>query len=237
MKKPPLIPSLIVLAFIVLMTNLGFWQLKRAHEKEDLLVLLAEDKITPIQQAEQIKNLPQYANIKLKGHFLESPQLLLDNQIDDQRIGYHVFTPFLIDEINLFIMVNRGWLAKDGFDVRSVIVNPITDTLFGKLNYSPQVGIQLGEIELDSKKAVQIMTYFDREKVSRFLHESLCKNLSCIVSNRVLLLDKGQKQGFKREWKPIVMPPAKHIGYAVQWFLMTIVLIAIFIYWVSKLED
>ncbi len=42
------------------------------------------DKITPINEASQIKNLPQYANIELKGRFLNSPQLLLDNQIDIQ---------------------------------------------------------------------------------------------------------------------------------------------------------
>lgn len=237
MKKPPLIPSLIVLAFVILMTNLGFWQLKRAHEKEILLVLLADDQVTQIHEATQVKDFPQYANIILKGHFLQSPQLLLDNQIDNQKIGYHVFTPFLIDEINLFIMINRGWVAKDDFDVKSISVNSNTVTLFGKLNHSPQVGIQLGEIELDNEKAVQVMTYFDREKVSRFLHENLCKGLRCVVSNRILLLKKDQDQGFKRDWTPIVMPPSKHIGYAVQWFSMTFVLIVLFVYWVSKLKE
>jgi cytochrome oxidase assembly protein ShyY1 len=51
------------------------------------------------------------------------------------------------------------------------------------------------------------------------------------------LLEKNQNQGFKREWSPIIMPPEKHTGYAVQWFSMTFVLILIFIYWVSKLKD
>ena len=237
MKKPPFIPLLIVLAFVILMTNLGFWQLDRAHEKEELLVLLADDKITQIQQAKQIKDLPQYSNIKIKGHFLKSPQLLLDNQIDNQQVGYHVFTPFLIEGLNLFIMVNRGWVAKDGLVYDSLSVDTNSIEMLGKLNHSPQVGIQLGEIELNNEKDIQLMTYFDRKKVSGFLYEDLCKDLSCIVSNRVLLLEKNQGQGFKREWNPIVMPPSKHIGYAVQWFSMTIVLIFLFLYWVSKLKD
>ena len=69
MKKPPLIPSLITLSFVVLMTNLGFWQLNRADEKERLLVLLADDRITEVKNKAQLKKLPQYANIEIQGRF------------------------------------------------------------------------------------------------------------------------------------------------------------------------
>jgi len=237
MQKPPLIPSLIVLAFVILMINLGFWQLDRANQKTDLLVLLADDNITKVTDAKQIKTLPQYANVNLKGRYLSAPQLLLDNQIDNQVVGYHVFTPFLIEGLGTYIMVNRGWVAKDKLDQRDFSVQTDTIVLQGKLNHSPQVGIQLGEIELDKDQKIQVMTYFDRDKVSKYLYENLCKDLSCIVSHRVLLLEKNQDQGFKREWQPVVMPPEKHIGYAVQWFSMTFVLIVLFVYWVSKLKD
>ncbi|MFK8013746.1 MAG: SURF1 family protein [Marinicellaceae bacterium] len=237
MKKPPLIPSIVALFFVVLMTNLGLWQLQRAQEKEVLLELLADDQMTQVVEADQIKDLPQYANVTLSGRFLSSPQLLLDNQVNNKRIGFHVFTPFLIEGLNTYIMVNRGWVPKAGsenldFDIESSQVD-----ILGKLNHSPQVGIQLGEIELDNNESPQLMTYYDREKVSSFLYENLCGSLNCIVSNRVLLLEKDQSQGFERNWNPIVMLPEKHIGYAVQWFLMTLVLIIIFIYWVSKQED
>jgi len=239
MKKPPLIPSLIVLAFVVLMINLGFWQLNRAEEKEQILTLLADDRITLVEQTAQIKNLPEYANVVLRGHYLNSPQLLLDNQVNAQQLGYHVFTPFVLDEMNLYIMVNRGWVAKDNFKEQPININSIENqqdiSIAGKLNHSPQVGIQLGEIELNNEKTQQIITYFDRTKVSKFLHESLCSRLNCIVSDRILMLNQTQDHGFKRDWQPIIMPPSKHIGYAVQWFSMTFVLIIIFIYWLRKL--
>ncbi|MBL4772490.1 MAG: SURF1 family protein [Alcanivoracaceae bacterium] len=237
MKKPPLIPTLIVISFVILMTNLGFWQLRRANEKEQLLELLADDRITVIQKKDQIKKLPQYANIELKGHYLDAPQLLLDNQISQQQLGYHVFTPFLIEGLNLYIMVNRGWLAKDGFKEETLGLDSQATTLFGKLNHIPQVGIQLGEIELSKNKAWQVITYFDKDKVPLFLHENLCNSLNCVVSKKVILLRQDQNKGFKRDWNPIIMLPSKHIGYAVQWFGMTLVLIMIFVYWVRKLKD
>lgn len=236
MKKPPLIPSIIVLFFVILMTNLGFWQLNRAQEKQHILKLLANDNVTAIESAKQIRDLPKYANIVLTGHFLNTPQLILDNQINEQVVGYHVFTPFLLDGLNATIMVNRGWLAKDGFSNELLKVNSSPIEISGKLNAPPQVGIQLGEIQLDYDAPSQIMTYFDKPKVFKFLHEKLCTSLNCIVSNKVLWLEQSHLQGFERDWKPIIMLPSKHIGYAVQWFSMTIVLILIFIYWVRKLK-
>lgn len=237
MKKPPLIPSIITLFFVVLMLNLGFWQLNRAQEKEELLVLLADNKVTLISHKQQIKDLPKYANIKLIGHYLNTPQLLLDNQINNQVVGYHVFTPFEIDGIGMTIMINRGWVDKNKYTADMLIVEAASTTISGKLNNTPQVGMQLGEIELDMSKDSQLITYYDDQKVLRFLHEKICKNLDCLVSKKIMWLKAGEDQGFKRDWNPIIMPPSKHIGYAVQWFSMTFVLILIFFYWVRKLED
>lgn len=235
MKKPPIIPTIIVLFFVILMTNLGFWQIRRAHEKEQMLQLLADDHMTAITKKSQIKSLPRYANIKLKGHYLNTSQLLLDNQVDKGVLGYHVFTPFMIDDLNLYLMVNRGWIAKSAMDSELLNVSSDQIQIAGKLNTAPQVGIQLGEIELDKNQPQQVMTYFDKEKVLSFLHETLCQSLNCVVSQKILWLQKDQVNGFKRDWNPVVMLPAKHIAYAVQWFGMTVVLIIIFIYWLRKL--
>lgn len=234
MIKPPLIPSLITAFFVILMLNLGFWQLNRADEKEKLLVLLADNKVTTIIQKEQIKNLPKYANIALQGHYLSQPQLLLDNQVNNQVVGYHVFTPFLIDKLNTIIMVNRGWIDKGKFSTKMLQVDSGSTTISGRLNNTPQVGIQLGEIELDKTLDNQLITYYDDQKVLRFLHEQLCNNLDCMINKKIMWLKADENQGFKRDWNPIIMPPSKHIGYAVQWFAMTFVLIMVFFYWVRK---
>ncbi len=234
MNKPPLIPTLITAFFVVLMINLGLWQLNRADEKKHLLKLLANDSVTFIKTKDQIKNLPKYANIKLTGHYLNAPQLLLDNQVNNRVVGYHVFTPFKINDINLILMVNRGWINKKDFSDDFLKVDGTEYTINGKLNSTPQVGMQLGEITLDASLPNQIMTYYDENKTSVFLHQEICQQLDCVVSKKIMWLNQNQDQGFKRDWNPIIMPVSKHIGYAVQWLSMTIVLIIIFIYWVRK---
>jgi surfeit locus 1 family protein len=237
MRKLPLVPLLMVLFFVVLMTNMGFWQLDRAKEKEQMLKLLADDHLTEVTSKSQMKELPRFANIQLNGRYLNAPQILLDNQVDSGVQGYHVFTPFVIDGLNMYIMVNRGWITKSKFTEDILTINSNPATILGKFNTPPQVGIQLGEIELDLKKPQQVITYFDKNKVSTFLHEALCKDLNCVVSQNILWLKTDQSQGFKRDWNPIIMLPSKHTAYAVQWFAMTIVLILIFIYWLVKNKD
>ena len=237
MKKPPIIPLLMVLFFVGLMTFLGFWQLDRAKQKEHMLMLLADKNLTTISQRKQLKHLSQYAHIELRGHYLDAPQLLLDNQIDNQVVGYHVFTPFQIDNLNTIILVNRGWVAKDGLLDGDLLIDSQKINLTGQLNNPPKVGLQLGDIQIDSHKNIQTITYFEEQKIIPFMHEKLCQSLDCLVSSKIVWLREDQPQGFKRQWNPIVMAPSKHIGYAVQWFSMTFVLIVIFIYWLIKTKE
>jgi cytochrome oxidase assembly protein ShyY1 len=128
-------------------------------------------------------------------------------------------------------------VAKDGFVEDDLVVNSKKLTLVGQLNNPPKVGLQLGDIQIDKTKNSQVITYFEEQKIIPFMHEKLCKSLDCLVSSKIIWLKQDQAQGFKRQWKPIVMPPSKHIGYAVQWFSMTFVLIIIFIYWLRKSKD
>jgi surfeit locus 1 family protein len=233
MKKPPLIPVILVLFFVTLMSFMGFWQLSRAKQKQQLLELLDAKNITQISNPEQIKSLPRYANIEMRGSFLNQPQLVLDNQIHDGVRGYHIFTPFQLENSDFFLMINRGWIAQNDFSNAALAIDDELRTISGQLNTSPQVGFQLGEIELQDSN-IQMITYYENQKVSEFLHQQLCQSLNCLVSPKIVWLNPNDMAGFKRDWKPIIMMPEKHIGYAVQWFLMVIVLIAIFIFWLKK---
>ena len=237
MRKLPLIPLLMVLFFVGLMTFLGFWQLDRAKEKEQMLTLLADENLSTITERKQLKQLAKYAHVEILGHYINAPQFLLDNQVDNQVIGYHVFTPFKIDKLNTFILINRGWVEKKGLLDTDLMVNTQKIKLVGQLNSPPKVGMQLGDIQIDSQKNIQTITYFEEQKINPFVQEKLCQSLDCLVSSKIIWFKEDQPQGFKRQWNPVVMLPSKHIGYAVQWFAMTLVLIGIFIYWLIKNKD
>jgi len=46
----------------------------------------------------------------------------------------------------------------------------------------------------------------------------------------VVRLDAADPNGLPRNWVTTVMLPAKHQGYAVQWFAMALALVGMFVY-------
>ena len=236
MKRPPLIPTVLVSAFVFLMMSLGFWQLDRAQQKERMLELMSNQKISRVFDETQLETLEKYAVVELWGQYDSRYQFLLDNQFYEKRVGYHVFTPFYLTDLEIMVLVNRGWVEKTSEMPRLKPVSAVQQFVKGRLTYPPKVGYQLGEIQLQNE-AQQIITYYEEDKIQSFLKKQLCRNKNCKVSHRVLWLDPIEEDGFVRDWKPVIMPPEKHYGYAVQWFSMTFVLIVIFFIWLRKTKQ
>jgi len=50
------------------------------------------------------------------------------------------------------------------------------------------------------------------------------------VEGRILLLDAEAPDGFERVWRPSIGAPAeRHLGYAIQWFALGLVLLVAFV--------
>ena len=45
----------------------------------------------------------------------------------------------------------------------------------------------------------------------------------------VVLLNTQESSIFIRDWQPVVMAPEKHLAYAVQWFLLALAALVIFV--------
>jgi surfeit locus 1 family protein len=96
--KPSKTATLLMLTSCALLMGLGFWQLHRAQEKQDLLFLAA-------QQAQRLPSvwksgmpLPRvFQRVEVQGHYL-GYTFLLDNQHSDHQWGYHVLNALLVSE-------------------------------------------------------------------------------------------------------------------------------------------
>jgi surfeit locus 1 family protein len=42
-------------------------------------------------------------------------------------------------------------------------------------------------------------------------------------------LDADEPDGFLRDWRPQLLSPEKHLGYAMQWFAMALALVVIYV--------
>ena len=213
-----LIPSILIVATIVFLTSLGFWQLDRANEKRaiEASIQKANTGIVELIADENRLLEKEYYQVRLKGQYQSNKQFIYDNQIVDQVSGYYVLTPFKLESQPSTIIINRGFIPWNG-DREKLADVSIKKT---KSEIKVQISKPIKRIELKSSEIGNnfpvLIQAVDLVKMSELA--------GIDFSSMVGLLDASMDDGFVRKWEPYTGSIEKHIGYAVQWFLMAIVL-------------
>jgi len=224
--KPGLIPTIIFLLILPVLLKLGFWQLDRAEEKRDLIALFKQQNESgPLKISGNIRlDISQnYRKAMVEGNFDNKKIIFVDNKIHQGNTGVYVVTPFKIKNSNYHVLVNRGWTAMD--KNRKNLPDVITDTSLIKLS---------GKIKFINTKPFTVGNQFQSNKgwpalVQWINIEDIEKKSELKLLPYILLLDEKEKNGYVREWKPVVMQPEKSVSYAVQWFSLALALTIIYI--------
>ncbi|CAM8317075.1 COG3346 Uncharacterized conserved protein [Candidatus Methylopumilus universalis] len=225
-----LIPSLVFIIFFTLFIKLGFWQLDRADQKKIINMSFVErQNQPPIQLNNETIQIPIkdiiWHRVSMKGSFLNDKNIILDNQIVEEKAGFLIYTPFKILDSNKIILINRGWypLSNSRKDIPNI--PPIKDmqTIEGEISQMPSSGISLGKViteKLDeSSFRLQKMDY---EVLSSLISKDLMRyvvKLKKPIFDKTYILDSGMP----------VPDSDKNYGYAFQWFAMAFTLFIIFI--------
>ena len=137
-------PPLAGLFFLCVFVSLGLWQLDRAHEKDALLAQFDNDSayVAPAN----FDALREFDRIQLFGHYLGARQILIDNILQDGRLGYLVITPFEPSTNEPLLLVNRGWVAKvdEPGAMPELSVDTDFKTIRGLVGHLPRVAIRPG---------------------------------------------------------------------------------------------
>ncbi len=220
--------TILFILLFPLLLSLGFWQFSRYAEKKALMEQF-EKRFTeaPVSLDIALQNQnPRYRRISLSGYYDNQHTFLLDNRINNGQPGYEVFTPFTT-QTGEIVLVNRGWISR-GQD-RSVLpeipVYAELTRLQGQLYKPLGKAFVLGH-ETWSPQWPQRMQALDMERIQDLLGKPLVPYF--------LVLDEQQSGSLNYFFKPVVMSPAKHMGYAVQWFLMAACLLILVVYRIYK---
>ncbi len=214
-------------AMLALLLGLGGWQVRRAHEKENLdasyahagaeaPLALTRDSIAPASAA--------VVAATVEGTYEGERQLLLDNQSHQGRPGYRVWTPLRLSAGGT-VIVDRGWVPADPQRaiVPDVSVSGARRSLRGLWRNLPRPGLKLANPNL--RAPGRFPAVVDHPTV-----EDLQAILGEPVAAGVLLLDPAEKEGYLREWNPTTrFPPSRHYAYAAQWFALAATLLIIFV--------
>lgn len=212
---PPLAGAVLVVAF----TSLGLWQLERAAEKESLAAMFSDD--APYRSLYDVEQPTPFERIEARGRLLGERQVLIDNIVKRGRIGFYVVTALEYDSEAPLLLVNRGWIDKEGWPALSVDISVDEEwrTVRGRAGNLPRVGIRSGEPFAGGAEWPRVAVYPTSEEVAAELGRD--------VLPFALLLDPDDEDGFLRVWEPSQSGPMTHYGYAFQWFAMALAVVGI----------
>lgn len=218
--------TLFTLLMLPLLVYLGFWQLAREQEKRatqdsyDLRATEAPRALADInwQSADELA----WLRVEAAGQYDNTRQFLLDNRINQSRVGYELITPFRTD--SGLLLVNRGWVAQ-GADRQTLPDVTVMDdeTVIRGTVYVPGGDILvLGDEEPVGRNPwPRVVQSLDITRMSALLGEP--------VLPYSLRLETGSPGLQQVNWQPVTLSPETHRAYAVQWFFMAVVLVILYL--------
>lgn len=202
---------------------LGFWQLDRAEEKRQLNLLFEQKKNSPAQPLQSLvvgEDL-RYQPVIITGHFVPEKNYLLDNKIYKGRVGYELISVFEQQPSKALLLINRGWIAGDPARQKLPTIEPLP----GLLQLKGEVYVPLAKMmvlaETEEKGWPRVIQQLDMTRIS--------EQLQTEVFPYTIRLSEAQTGVKQRNWPVVNIQPAKHTGYAVQWFAMALTVVFIII--------
>ena len=207
-----------------LLVSLGFWQLSRGEEKDKRVILFEERVGIKARQlgvdslSRNVENLV-WRRIEFSGIFLMD-LFFLDNRIKNSKAGYDVLVPFQVTNGPL-VLVCLGWVASgNNRDILpKVAVVGAGNKVSGIFAPVPFSGLDFMS---------PITTFEDmgnnRFRMQRIDLDALNMKLNNKIFPLVVHLDSPMVGLMSNIPASNIDQPHKHYAYALQWFVMGLVL-------------
>lgn len=217
---------------IPLFIKLGLWQYHKAELRKEIQASYntAQDQHALSLPANLIYadaahlSAWKYKKVAMQGHYETKYQILLDNQVENNRAGFHVITPFKLENSNHYVLINRGWVPGGAsHDELPVIETPgETMGIIGSV-WIPSQKIFTLETEADKTGWHTVWQHMDMQRYQ--------KSVPIQTLPLVIKLDaKNKTGGFVRNWQLPASKIATNMGYAYQWFGFSIASLLIFLF-------
>ena len=196
-----------MLGLLLLCISLGFWQLDRAEQKQNLAA--AGDEQTTLAEVLLAPAEHLWQQTVISGRFLAELPALLDNQTHNGVQGFQVFSRFQLDS-GQQLLVNRGWVSQQhALD----IPNTSQQRFEGIVAPYRKAGMRMGPAVVSPPETRPVVVNYPTQQEWEALFQQSLLPIT-------LWLAADQPHGFVRDWQLQSVPPEKHLGYAFQWFAM-----------------
>jgi len=223
--KSRLAATIFYIIFGSVFVFLGFWQIERGAEKDQIVSNFEEAQMK--QPLPISNNSKKWDRVYVNGALDKSKTIFIDNTIYKGVLGYKVVAPLILD-MDEIILVDFGWTKQPERrgDVKTVEISSNQNISVTGVLEQPELGLVLSD-ELFSSSWPKISQSKSIDALQELFDEKIYP---------FILLSDFRKDSDLTYIKPVVtnMPPVKHYGYAGQWFAMFIALTIMYIYFLRK---
>ncbi|PAJ73818.1 transmembrane cytochrome oxidase complex biogenesis factor [Pseudoalteromonas sp. NBT06-2] len=222
------ISLILVILVVSLCLYLAAWQLQRAENKQQRLDYIEAMKNKGEFSWAKLNYLPATFNktglqLKTKGKFNTHKYWLLDNRTLNGRPGYDVITIFYPSNSSQALLVNFGWIAQgESRNNLPTIQLPNHEIAINvQLKQGDLAGFYLNGAQLSVQGWPKLIQFIDIKMQTK-------QSTQQLVDFIAYAIDKNPYA--QPHYQNVVMPPEKHHAYALQWLLIGIAALGIFIF-------
>ena len=216
LKKIDMFTVLVFLA-VVFLIFLGFWQIDRANEKKSIIEGLSSNpkKMSLVDLRDEA--LVGYEKIVLTGGYWLPEKFIKKNVVKDNQLGSQIYRLYCQEDI--CVIVNVGWVSMSQITIlKDESVN--MTKLEGVVRILPYVMIR-EKMPLSYFKGFGMIVSLDKSFFSLLTGKE--------IVNYEMLLDQSLTNYQQLTTIPKVSV-ARHYGYAIQFYLLALVLVIGYIY-------
>lgn len=221
-----ILSHLFVLALVVVMINLGFWQLDRLQQKQDRNALITSRVDEPTAELATLTNPGdpltvgadlQYRRAVAVGEFVAAGEVLVRNRTLNERPGYWVLTPLALEDGG-WLMVNRGWIPLvEGEGLDQAPPAPVGEVqVTGVLRRTEEAsGLETAD------PASGELVIFNRADLGRLQQQTDEPLIPAVLQ---IVPDDTRSTSQIDLPLPVPLPAldeGPHLSYAVQWFIFS----------------
>lgn len=214
---------------VALLINLGFWQLGRAQDKRELQQAMEQRQLeTPMplatltpragplseEQANEVENL----SVRATGRYWNAASFVVAFQFFQGAPGFELITPFELEGSGEFVLVSRGWVMPGPGSNGMPYIPPIegSQTLRGQLHIPATL---LGKTQVEGEDWPLRFRSLDINRAAELMERPLLP--------WVVRLGANEQGVFARHWPAVTVNTRIHIQYALQWFGMALIVLAV----------
>lgn len=207
--------------------RLGWWQLDRAAQKvaaqDERDRALALPVLGTVDLVDLVDSPPGPRRVVIEGRWIADATVYLENRQMDGRAGFHVVTP-LATRGGPVVAVQRGWLPRDPSDRTRIAPYHTSEAevrISGRITPAPSRIFQLGEAASGPiRQNLDLASY--ATQIGRRLPAWVVVQHDDDAS--------APPDGLLRNWPQPASDLHKHYGYAFQWFALSALVIALYVW-------